>query len=88
MKKHPILAHISEHTWLWIAILATLGVILFVLGVSTPAAFAFMLVGILIIVKSQGTDVLTIVTADPTVADRAGQDSAPEPATARENQAA
>jgi hypothetical protein len=47
-----------------------------------------MLVGILIIVKSQGTDVLAIVTASPTAADEPGQVSAPEPVTARMGEAA
>ena len=63
--QHPVLLHLKEHTWLWVAGLAALGVLAAVLNQSTPAALLFMAVGLLIIVKSQGTDLLTIVTADP-----------------------
>ena len=63
--KHPVLLHIKEHTWLWVTGLAALGVLAAVLSQSTPAALLFMVVGLLIIVKSQGTDLLTIVTDDP-----------------------
>ena len=63
--QHPVLLHLKEHTWLWVAGLAALGVFAAVLNQSTPAALLFMAVGLLIIVKSQGTDLLTIVTADP-----------------------
>ncbi|TDH58159.1 hypothetical protein E2C06_34050 [Dankookia rubra] len=63
--KHPVLLHIKEHTWLWVAGLAACGVLAAVLGQSTPAALLFMVVGLLIIVRSQGTDLLTIVTDDP-----------------------
>ena len=89
MKKHVILAHISEHTWLWIAGMAALGAVLLLLGLSTPGAFALMLVGILIIAKSQGTDVLTIVTASPTATAEPEKAPAPGPAaTARVDMAA
>ena len=62
--QHPVLLHIKEHTWLWVAGLAALGVLAVVLNQSTPAALIFMVVGILIILKGQGTDLLTIVTDD------------------------
>jgi hypothetical protein len=63
--RHPVLLHLREHTWLWVAGLAAVGVLAAVLKFSTPAALLFMAVGLLIIFKSQGTDLLTIVTADP-----------------------
>ena len=64
--KHPVLRHIGEHTWLWVAGFAVLGAVMAVLRLSTPAAFFFMVVGLLVMMKSQGADILTIVTADPT----------------------
>lgn len=63
--QHPVLLHLKEHTWLWVGGLAALGVLAAVLNLSTPAALLFMVVGLLIILKSQGTDLLTIVTDDP-----------------------
>jgi hypothetical protein len=36
-----------------------------VLRLSTPAAFSFMVVGLLVMMKSQGTSILAVVTADP-----------------------
>jgi len=62
---YPVLLHIRQHTWLWIAGFAALGLLLAVLRIATPAAFSFMVVGILIMLKSQGTDILAIVTEDP-----------------------
>ena len=67
--QHPVLLHIKEHTWLWVAGLAALGLLAVVLNQSTPAALIFMVVGILVILKSQGTDLLTIVTDDPLAPD-------------------
>jgi hypothetical protein len=63
--KHPVLLHVREHTWLWVAGLAVLGTLLGVLGLSTPAALSFMAVGLLVMLKSQGTDILAIVSEDP-----------------------
>jgi hypothetical protein len=63
--KHPVLAHVSEHTWLWIGAFAAAGAILAALRISTPAAIAIMIVGMLIMIRSQGTDVLSIVTSSP-----------------------
>ena len=68
--KHPILLHMKEHTWLWVAGLAALGVLAAVLGQSTPAALLFMVTGLLITLKSQGTDLLKIVTEDPLTSDK------------------
>jgi hypothetical protein len=73
--QHPVLLHIREHTWLWVAGLTALGVLAAVLDLSTPAALLFMVVGLLVILKSQGTDLLTIVTSDPL----ATADEAPRP---------
>jgi hypothetical protein len=67
--QHPVLLHIKEHTWLWVGGLTALGVLAAVLNQSTPAALIFMVVGILVILKSQGTDLLTIVTDDPLASD-------------------
>jgi len=67
--QHPVLLHIKEHTWLWVAGLTALGVLAAVLNQSTPAALIFMVVGILVILKSQGTDLLTIVTDHPLASD-------------------
>src|SRR3954447_24740082 len=69
MKKHPVLLHIRQHTWLWIAAFAVLGLIMAVLRLGTPAAFSFMVVGLMIIMKSQGTDILAIVTENPLAKD-------------------
>ena len=63
--QHPVLLHLKEHTWFWVAGLAALGVLAAVLNLSTPAALFFMVVGLLIILKSEGTDLLAIVTDDP-----------------------
>ncbi|MBL6454620.1 hypothetical protein JMJ55_04745 [Belnapia sp. T6] len=63
--RHPVLAHMRDHVWFWIAGLLVLGLALGWAGLATPAAFLVMISGILIIVKSQGTDVLTIVTTNP-----------------------
>lgn len=63
--RHPVLAHMRDHVWLWVAGLFVLGLALGWAGLATPAALLIMLSGILIIVKSQGTDVLTIITTNP-----------------------
>ncbi len=65
MMKHPVLEHMRDHTWLWVAGVAALGVLMAVLRLSTPAAFCFMAVGLLIMLKSQGVDILAIVVEDP-----------------------
>jgi hypothetical protein len=67
--QHPVLFHIKEHTWLWVVGLTAAAVLAVVLNQSTPAALIFMVVGILIILKGQGTDLLTIVTDDPLAPD-------------------
>ena len=79
--QHPVLLHLKEHIWLWVAGLAALGVLAAVLNQSTPAALLFMAVGLLIIVKSQGTDLLTIVTDDPLSPEEDELKLAAEPAT-------
>jgi hypothetical protein len=81
--QHPVLLHLKEHTWLWVIGLAALGVLAAALDQSTPAALLFMVVGILVILKSQGTDLLTIVTDDPLAPQEDEPNSAAEPATAR-----
>jgi hypothetical protein len=63
--RHPVLKHLSEHTWLWVAGLAALGLVLSLLGIGTPAALSFMVIGLLVMMKSQRTDILTIITEDP-----------------------
>jgi hypothetical protein len=77
--QHPVLLHIKEHTWLWVAGLVALAVLAVVLNQSTPAALIFMVVGILVILKGQGTDLLAIVTDDPLASD---EDEANPAATA------
>lgn len=79
--QHPVLLHIKEHTWLWVGGLTALGVLAAVLNQSTPAALIFMVVGILVILKSQGTDLLTIVTDDPLSPEEDEPDLAAKPAT-------
>jgi hypothetical protein len=76
--KHPVLLHIREHTWLWVAGFAALGLIMLLLRLSTPGAFAFLIVGLLIMLKSQGTDLLTIIAEDPVAEDDAAAMSAAE----------
>jgi hypothetical protein len=83
--QHPVLLHLKEHTWLWVAGLAGLGVLAAVLNLSTPAALFFMAVGLLIILKSQGTDLLAIVTDDPLSPEEDEPDPVAEPATPRDN---
>jgi hypothetical protein len=63
--QHPVLKHVSEHTWLWVAGLAALGIVLGLLSLGTPGALSFMVIGLLIMMKSQGTNILTIVTENP-----------------------
>jgi hypothetical protein len=36
--QHPVLLHLKEHTWLWVGVLAALGVLAAALNQSTPAA--------------------------------------------------
>jgi hypothetical protein len=60
-----VLLHAREHTWLWVSAFAGLGVILMGARLFTPGAFAFMMVGVLIMLKSQGADILAIITEDP-----------------------
>jgi hypothetical protein len=79
--QHPVLLHLKEHTWLWVAGLAALGVLAVVLNQSTPAALFFMVVGLLIILKSQGTDLLAIVTEDPLSPGEDEPDLVAKPAT-------
>jgi hypothetical protein len=67
--KHPVLLHLREHTWLWVAAFAALGVVMLLLRLATPGAFAFMVVGVLIMLKSQGTDILAIIAEDPVAAE-------------------
>jgi len=66
---HKVLLHVREHTWLWVAGFAALGAIMAVLRLATPAAFSFMVIGVLIMLKSQGTDLLSIIAADPLAPD-------------------
>ena len=79
--QHPVLLHIKEHTWLWVGGLAALGVLAAALNQSTPAALLFMVVGILVILKSQGTDLLTIVTDDPLAPEEDEPNLVAKPAT-------
>ena len=81
--KHPVLLHVREHTWLWVAGLAVLGTLLGVLGLSTPAALSFMAVGLLVMLKSQRTDILAIVSDDPLGGVGDADASAPEAAERR-----
>ena len=80
--EHPVLTHVRDHIWLWIAGVAALGVLLAVLGQSTLAAFLFMVDGILLMLKSQGTDILALVTEDPLAGNEDASVSGPETATA------
>jgi hypothetical protein len=50
----------------------------------SPAALLFMVVGLLIILKSQGTDLLTIVTADPLSPEEGEPNLAAKPANTME----
>ena len=63
--QHPVLRHMKEHVWLWVAGCTILGVLAILLNQATPGALLFMLAGVLIILKSQGADLLSIVTTDP-----------------------
>ncbi|TDH57869.1 hypothetical protein E2C06_35620 [Dankookia rubra] len=81
--QHPVLLHIKEHTWLWVAGLVALAALAVVLNQSTPAALIFMVVGILVILKGQGTDLLTIVTDDPLSPEEDELNLAAKPATPR-----
>ena len=81
--QHPVLLHLKEHTWFWVAGLAALGVLAAVLNLSTPAALFFMVVGLLIILKSEGTDLLAIVTDDPLSPEKDESNLAAKPITPR-----
>ena len=70
-----ILHHMAEHTWAWVAGLAVLGMAAAFLRIGTPAAFLFMLVGLLLMMRNEGTSLEKIVVEDTA----AGQE-APEPA--------
>ncbi|MBV1799803.1 hypothetical protein [Siccirubricoccus sp. G192] len=74
--KFPVFRHIGEHTWLWIAGFAVLGAVMAMLRLSTPAAVSFMVVGLLIMMKSQGTSILSVVTADPVPEEEAAESPA------------
>ena len=80
---HPVLTHVREHTWLWVGGLAVLGLLLGWLQLGTPAAVALMVAGMLIMLRGQGTDLLTIVTEDPLDSPEAANVNEAEPATAR-----
>ena len=67
--RHPVLSHVSEHVWLWVAGSLVLGLALNWLGFATPGTLFVMLAGLLIIIRSQDTDLLTIVTTNPVVTD-------------------
>jgi hypothetical protein len=81
--KHPVLLHLREHTWLWIAAFAALGVLMLVFRLATPGAFAFMVVGVLIMMQSQGTDLLAIIAEDPVVTEEDSAVSDAEDVTGR-----
>jgi hypothetical protein len=67
--RHPVLSHIRDHVWLWIVGLLVLGLALGWLGFATPATLLILIAGLLIIIRSQGTDVLTIATTNPAAPD-------------------
>ncbi|MFC7538894.1 hypothetical protein ACFQU2_04675 [Siccirubricoccus deserti] len=75
--------HIREHLWLWVAGFSLLGLCLLLLRLATPGAFAFMIVGVVIMLKSQGTDLLAIITEDPLMQDEEPADSSTEALTER-----
>ena len=62
---HKVLHHMAEHTWAWVVGITVLGVLTAALRYTTPAAFLFMLVGLLIMMKSEGTSLERIVEEDP-----------------------
>ena len=68
-----ILHHTAEHTWSWVAALAVLGVAAVFLRLGTPAALLFMLVGLLVMMRNEGTSLEEIVVED------AATEPAPQP---------
>jgi hypothetical protein len=59
-----ILHHMAEHTWAWAAGSAVLGVAAAFLRLDTPAALLFMLVGLLVMMRNEGTSLEKIVAED------------------------
>jgi hypothetical protein len=54
----------AEHTWGWVCAISLLGVLATFLGYGTPASLFFMLVGLLIMMKAQGTSLESIIEED------------------------
>jgi hypothetical protein len=67
MKHHPVLLHIRQHTWLWVTGFIAIGALLANLlpKAAGAAALAYMLAGILVMMRSQGSDPLAVLESDP-----------------------
>ena len=67
MKHHPVLLHIRQHTWLWVAGFIAIGALLANLlpEAAGLAALSYMLAGILVMMRSQGSDPLAVLENDP-----------------------
>ena len=78
-----ILHHMAEHTWAWAAGSAVLGVAAAFLRLDTPAAFLFILVGLLLMMRNEGTSLEKIVAEDAAADDREAPEPTPQPSAER-----
>ena len=63
MRKH-VTRHLKGNIWYWTAGFAVAGAAATALGWGTPAAFCFMLTGILIIMADAHIDPVALITED------------------------
>jgi hypothetical protein len=57
-------AHLKGNIWYWVAGFGVAGVVATMLGWGTPAAFLFMVTGILMIMADAHVDPLAFITED------------------------
>ena len=63
MRKRAV-AHLKGNIWYWTAGFGAAGVVATMLGWTTPAAFLFMITGILMIFADSHVDPLALITED------------------------
>jgi hypothetical protein len=63
MRKRAV-AHLKGNIWYWTAGFGAAGVVAVMLGWTTPAAFLFMITGLLMIMADAHIDPLALITED------------------------
>jgi hypothetical protein len=63
MRKRAV-AHLKGNIWYWTAGFGAAGVVAVMLGWGTPAAFLFMITGLLMIMADAHIDPLALITED------------------------